>query len=64
MLNISSGSITIDAIIVYDISGKIVYQNVIHDKTHTIDVTKFRAGFYILQVYFGQQVHREKFSIM
>lgn len=63
-LNISSGSITIDAIHVYDIAGKIVYQNAIHDKAHTIDLTKFRAGFYILQVYFGQQVHTEKFSIM
>ncbi len=64
ILNISSGTITIDKINVYDISGNIVYQNVIHDKAHTIDVTKFRAGFYILQIYFGQHVYTEKFSIM
>lgn len=59
LLQLSSGALSIDKIIVSDMSGKILLQQSIN--THKVDIQNFAVGTYIIQTFSGENKYTTKF---
>lgn len=64
MLNFSTESKLMDKITVFDTSGRMVYQSIPSSASHSIDVSTFKPGIYIVQVTIGKQLYTEKINII